>query len=327
MNKTIVLISFIITSYSEKLFAQAADRFAVVITEFFPDPSPSIGLPGGEFIELTNRSFVPIDLQNWKISDGSSIATITSHFILQPNSQVILCATSAAISYASYGKTIGVTGIPSLNNDADMILLYSPEGRIIHAVSYSDKWYQNELKAEGGWTLEMIDINNPCGADNWKASIHTLGGTPGKKNSVDAINIDTIPPALIRTYAIDSMKIVALFDEPLDSFTASHISNYQFNSFSAIIKSVLPLSPMYQEVEITLDSPLQKKSIYQLIVKNITDCQGNSIGFMNKANAGIPMTPNYFDIIINEILFNPVADGYDYIEVFNRSKAIVDCSK
>ena len=56
-------------------------------------------------------------------------------------------------------------------------------------------WYQNAVKKDGGWTLEMIDTKNPCaGISNWKASIDTRGGSPGKKNSIDAVNNDQSAP-------------------------------------------------------------------------------------------------------------------------------------
>ena len=45
----------------------------------------------------------------------------------------------------------------------------------------------------------MIDTKNPCaGMTNWKASVDTRGGTPGKKNSVDAINNDQTAPEVKR---------------------------------------------------------------------------------------------------------------------------------
>ena len=78
------------------------------------------------------------------------------------------------------------------------ISLISSTGKTIHAVEYSSAWYQNEIKKDGGWTLEMIDTKNPCsGISNWKASVNTNGGTPGKKNSVDAVNNDETAPKLL----------------------------------------------------------------------------------------------------------------------------------
>ncbi len=47
----------------------------------------------------------------------------------------------------------------------------------------------------------MIDTKNPCsGMNNWKASVDVKGGTPGKKNSIDAVNADQTPPGLLSAY-------------------------------------------------------------------------------------------------------------------------------
>ncbi len=54
----------------------AQDRYDIVITEFIADPNPSVGLPPESFIELKNISKNNYNLHNWKISNGSSAATI-----------------------------------------------------------------------------------------------------------------------------------------------------------------------------------------------------------------------------------------------------------
>ena len=166
---------------------QIADRYSVVIDEILADPAPSIGLPNEEFIEIKNVSDLPINLKQWKISDGSSTATVMIDYLLQPDSFVVICSMSAVNLLSSFGSTIGVSNFPSLNNDEDVISLYSADGKLIHAVAYKSTWFNNAIKSEGGWTLEMIDTRNPCaGGKNWKASLDAKGGTPARKNSIDA---------------------------------------------------------------------------------------------------------------------------------------------
>ena len=48
---------------------------------------------------------------------------------------------------------------------------------------------------------------------------------------------------------------------------------------------------------------------------------------MNKAKVGLPVLADTNDIIINELLFNPASDGYDYVEFYNRSKKVIDCKQ
>jgi hypothetical protein len=305
---------------------QTANRFDLVITEIMTDPTPVVGLPNAEYIEIKNVSAFPFSLSGWKISDATSTATISSGFILQPDSIVILCSNSNAAALAVFGKAIGVTSFPSLDNDGDMIVLRSPQGKLIHAVNYTVDWYQNEVKKEGGWSLEMIDPENPCsGRSNWKASVDARGGTPGKKNSVDGINNDAAPPQLIRTYSVDSLTVVVLFNEPLDSLSATLSSNYSFTPAIAITSS-LPQPPLFASVLLKLAAPLQKRTVYTLTA-NVNDCRGNGIGVYNKTKAALAEEALSGDVVVNEILFNPRPNAFDYVEIYNRSNKTVDASK
>lgn len=319
---TIVTLGFSAGSCN---FAQVASRFDVLITEIFPDPSPSIGLPLNEFIEIKNVSATSYNLKDWKIADASSVATIAINYILPPDSIVIVCSNSAVPVFNLYGNTIGVSNFPSLDNDADLIFLKSKEGFIVHTVDYSKTWYQNDLKINGGWSLEMIDTKNPCaGVTNWKASIEHRGGTPGKTNSIAGNNKDDAAPALLRTYTIDSITIVAVFDEPIDSLGASEISKYALDKNSGKPTKALPTVPVLNEVVLKLAVPLIPGTVYTLTVTGIDDCAGNTIGTINQSKAGRPSLADTFDVVINELLFNPKIDGFDFIELYNKSRNIID---
>ena len=308
------------------IIAQPAQRFDVLIDELFPDPSPSVGLPNSEFLELKNNSGRAINLKNWKISDGSSSATISSNFILGIDSFVIICPSSSQSSFSIFGSTIGVSSFPSLNNDADQLILISPEGSFIHTIQYDFSWYQNDLKKEGGWSMEMIDTKNPCnGANNWIASIDKSGGSPGKKNSVSASNPDDTPPALLRSYAIDSISIVLVFDEPLDSLSASIPSHYSIDAIAPI--KAIPLSPFFKEVKLLLQNKLAYQKAYPVNTNDIKDCAGNSIGLLHSSVVGLPEPISNNELVVNEILFNPLPEGVDYIELYNNSNKIGDLSK
>lgn len=315
-----MILSFTLLSYSQ-------NRYDVIIDEIMADPTPQVGLPGNEWIELKNITTTPINLQNWRIGDATGQSGPLPNFILQPDSFLIVCTSSAVAVMSAFGTTISVTSFPSLDNAGDQLFLKAANGTIIHAVSYSDSWYQNAVKANGGWTLEMVDTKSPCaGSDNWKASIDPSGGTPGKKNSVDTINTDQTPPSLLRTFTIDSVTIIAVFNEPIDSSLGATVSNYTIDGGLAIA-SAITLPPLFDRVQLNLSSKMSLQTVYNITAANITDCKGNNIGPNNHAKAGLPEDAAPSDMVVNEILFNPRSNGYDYVEFYNRSQKIFDASK
>lgn len=305
--------------------AQTANRFDIVIDELMTDPTPQISLPNNEWIELRNTSSTAFNLSGWRISDAGGQSGPMPSYNLLPDSFVIVCTASALTAMSAHGPAIAVTSFPSLDNTGDIIYLRSPQNKIIHAVNYTDAWYKNELKKEGGWTLEMIDTKNACsGLSNWKASVDAKGGTPGKKNSIDAINADDTAPQLIRAYATDSININLVFDAPLDSIKAATIANYTISDGIGIPQTATTIAPLFDKVNLKLNAPLSRNKIYTITATAITDCAGNIIDDKNIARAGISEAAAGSDIIINEILFNPKSNGTDYVEIYNRSNKIVD---
>lgn len=299
-------------------------QYDIVIDELMADPTPVVSLPTNEWLELKNTTTFDINLQNYKLGKATGESGPMPSYILPAGGYVIVCTGSAVAAMSVYGPTIAVTSFPSLNNDADRIYLRAPQGTIIHSVSYSDAWYKNELKKDGGWTLEMIDTKNPCtGINNWKASTDARGGTPAAKNSADAVNADATAPKLLRAYAPDATHVTLVFDEPVDSSNASLAASYSISD-GIVISNALPLSVSFDRVSLTLASALAANKIYTVTANNVKDCSGNTIGNTKTARVGLSVRMDSLDAVVNEILFNPKPNGVDYVEFYNRSKKILN---
>ncbi len=298
------------------------DPFDVVIHEIMADDNPVVALPPAEFVELYNNSEKAFDLSGWKFSDqGASPAELGSYLLL-PDAYLILCEEDEAPLFEPYGPVLGVSGLPDLTNSGELLSLMDDKGNFIHAVEYADSWYGDLLKKEGGWTLEMIDADNPCtGKDNWTASEDPKGGTPGQPNSVSGSNPDTRAPEIIRASVEDSLTVALYFNEILDSASASTPDNYAIDRGIGQPQQANLSAPGYNKVLLTLPEPLAAQTIYTISFTGLSDCAGNMIDASVKV--GIPDPMLALDLVINEILFNPFSFGVDFVEVYNRSDKIL----
>jgi len=299
----------------------------VVINEIFADPSPSVGLPVTEYIELWNTSDHYILLKDWQYKDLTTTCTFSAD-TLGPNDYVILCAVADVNLFKGYGKAIGLSPWPSLNNDRDRLLLINPEKVIIDQVSYTDNWYKDSVKWGGGYSLELIDPQNKCaGIQNWQASTHQNGGTPGAQNSIYKVQLNVLIPKVTVVSMLNDSTIRIDFNKSIDSLSGALIDNYYLNNGVGKPVIAIPQSPDFSSVLLKLAIPLTKGQEYLLTANHITDCAGNLIDISsNKSTLFIAKDIGPNDIQISEILINPKSDGVDFIEIYNASPHVLDLS-
>ena len=294
----------------------------VIITEVFCDPSPPVGLPESEFIEIFNRSANALSLANWTLSDLTGATTIGERVLL-PGEYLILTSSAALQAYQFYGESIAIVRFPSLNNTSDALTLKDEAGTLIDSIYYDDTWYRDSDKKSGGWTLELIDPANVCAEkDNWAASESDKGGTPGTTNSIYAEKPDLTGPRLVRAHAASSDAILLGFNEKLEN-RKPEASQFQLSGGVSV--QTVTLGNSLREMTIYLDTPLEHGKLYDILIRDVYDCAGNVIvDGHNMAEFALPQTPDSLDVVINEILFNPRPGGADFVELVNRSNKYLD---
>jgi hypothetical protein len=294
----------------------------IVISEIFADPTPRVELPEVEFIELYNRSLNPVDLKDWKISDGSASGVLLSQMLF-PGEYLIVNPKDFP-GYNVFGKAMDIADFPSLNNSGDILTLKNPDGILIDSVSYNDTWYRDDDKKAGGWTLELIDTENSCAdLENWIVSEDVRGGTPGKQNSVFAIIPDMTGPKLVSAIPLSETQILLSFNEKLNS-EIPDVSAFEMSP-RVPLKSVSFLDNALRQVVVTLQDKLQVDVHYKIRITNVYDCPGNRISDeFNSYQFGLPRSADSMDIVVNEILFNPRPTGKDFVELYNVSTKYIN---
>ncbi|MGB0404536.1 MAG: lamin tail domain-containing protein, partial [Salibacteraceae bacterium] len=297
----------------------------LLINEIFADPTPQIGLPSAEFIEIIVTNSYSYDLKDWTFSDPSKTATLPS-YILNNGEHLILCAISDTALFSPFGSVLGLVDFPSLNNSSDVITLRDSAGTLIDEVAYSDSWYGSSNKADGGFSLELINPNHPCGgASNWIGSESVDGGTPGAQNSVYNTAPDTINPNLMSVSIMNTNELKVVFSKALDSTSLAQGTYSITNGISS--SAVVVPSAYSNEITLVLSSAPSKGVLYSLTVSGVADCFGNTLG-INSVDFGLGETPNPLEVIINELLPDPddtktTVSEYEYVELHNVSNKII----
>lgn len=299
------------------LVAETPTPGDVVINEFVCDPSPVVGLPEVEFVEVYNRSTKTFDLTNWKLGDASADGTIGTVW-LGPGEYLILCASA---SLSDYPSGVAVSSFPSLNNTSDDIVLKDNTGLIIDKISYTLDWYNNSAKDDGGYSIERINPELTCsGSSNWSASNAAQGGTPGAQNSVYDNTPDTQAPNFAQLIAVAPNTLEIYFTESMDSTTLADggiTLNPLLNISTRTITSAYP-----EMMTLTFDENIVQSQFYSITYSNVADCAGNPTTLSGQF--ALPDSAITGDVVLNELLFDPYSGGSDWIELYNNSDKLID---
>ena len=328
VREPLALITSGLTDYDGNVSPEQTDTFIyffpvrneIVVNEIMFDPSTATDLPDREFVELHNTTRWPVETGGWKLANDNSFTTLPEATI-PGGGYLILCPTTATEDYEEFGATVGVANWPGFKIQEDHVTLRNAAGELMFHLAYQKEWLDDPQKEdESGWSLEMVDTENPCGQNNnWKASVHEAGGTPGDENSVKSNNSDRQVPFVERIKVQDSATIEVQFDQPLDSSSAADPENYTIIPISRNPDSLTFLEPGYSSIALHFDPPLPQRQKYRLETGEIENCTGNSAGFASDIHFGIPEIPERGDILLNEILFNTYSGGNEFVEIVNAS--------
>ncbi|KPK89422.1 hypothetical protein AMJ80_09800 [bacterium SM23_31] len=297
-----------------------------------------------EFVELYNAGSSAVDLSGWLISDSSGsdiIIDAGSGTILQPGQYGIVLDPDYFINSTLYdsiippealiltidGPTIGSRGLS--NSTPELISIVSSAGDTITAYRYS-------TDNNDGFSDEKIipgDVNEDY---NWGNSTVYLG-TPGARNSITPPDFD--------------MRLTSLTIVP----TAPFINQTVTMSASVQNHGISP--PETAELAFYIDSDkngvLTQDEILNEIVLNLSDFNEfgdsavidfawqppyagnisiwvsvNSMPDSNMQNNMLSFLMNVLEsenqVIINEIMYQPLRNEAEWIELFNRGTSEVN---
>ena len=297
-------------------YISPAKPYDLVFNELMFDPSPVVGLPNYDFLEIYNRSGSDIALGDWKLDISGTIRTFPDS-VIKSGEYLTLTSSQAVDSFRLYGNAIVAITTSNLANTGRTLHLISPEGKIIDSLTYVEKSIVDAEKNKGGWSLERIDPDNFCGGwSNWAFSVDTLGGTPGQRNSVFARNIDNEPVRIVGFRPVTPFKLRLELSETPTQQTLQTLSNYTVKGIGNPIGYELNNNNLVLSFRKNFESDVK----YELSVTNLEDACGNvmtdTVLYFTYHNVAL------YEMVITEVYATPSDNGvlpdYEWVEIYNR---------
>ncbi|MGI9161174.1 MAG: lamin tail domain-containing protein, partial [Saprospiraceae bacterium] len=217
---------------------EAPGEFDILMNEIMADPSPAVGLPEVEWLELYNRSGKIIQMDQLTLSDGGALLPLPGG-LLYPGDHVVLSTSAGAGALAAAAPNVlAMSAFPGLNNEGEQLVLRAADGQVIDQVWYDLDWHAAADKRLGGWSLERINPSVPClGNANWTSCPVLPGGTPGKQNAAFLDTPDMDSPRLLSAFPLDTQTLSLQFSEGLDAVAAADSSAYRIEPSLAILSA------------------------------------------------------------------------------------------
>ena len=295
---------------------------SIVISEIMADPSPIVGLPEFEYVEMYNNSDCAVQCSDLQFVVGTNAVKLPQK-IFDSQTYLTIISSKAKSYIQDTSNYLFLDNFPAITNAGQTIaLLYNDE--IISSVTFSDSWYGDSFKADGGWSLEKIDIENVSETKgNWSAANNRLGGSPSKENSVSKENNDIISPEILSIQIVSDSTIIIEFSENIDKsvFEEVHIQDNE-------IVKVEPIDFSLSKYQITAKNQFQHRQSYDIeFLQNCTDFAENQFIVTNHNFAITDSIIQRNSIVVNEILFNSLSGNSDFVELYNNSNSYFDLSQ
>ncbi len=292
----------------------------LIINEIMADPDTDLPSPNAEYVELYNTTDKLIEMQG-VIFEGS---TITASYLLEPHQYVVLTDIENTGEFLEETPVIYLQNMVTLTNSGRELALLDHFENNIDQLHYTLEWYHDNSKANGGYSLERINDEDPCSdGQNWTASQSLTGATEGTINSVHDNSPDTQSPEALYALTWNANSIEVVFDEQISGFSLNTASVEVYSEQGDLL--ILPEDTTYYlstasptSIFVLFEEPFDTNFIWTIVIHGVEDCWGNPTD--NQAvQFAAPSSFLSTDIIINEVLFNPRTNGEDYVELYNNS--------
>ncbi len=295
---------------------------AVQINELMPDPVPPVNLPAEEYIELHNRSALPLWLQGWQLYVNDKVFDLPP-YVLAPDAYMLLCDNDAVSLLSPYGHVFGVSGF-NLPNAGANLSLYDANNNMVQTIDYTKAWYHDANKDDGGWSLAQINPDNICGgALNWQASVHEDGGSPGQQNAHWATGEEL--PHLSDLKINDNTSLQLTFNQQMQLSDLLQTSTFTVDNGIGQPFQIVIADTAYS-ILLLFQEAMQQQQMYNLHIDGILrNCMGQPMIVPIDTTFMLNKIAEVGDIVINEIMTDPIPSQglppYEYIELYNRSNA------
>lgn len=286
------------------------------IIEIMIDPSPPVYLPEIEYIEVHNASTYPLSLKDCMIKIGEKDFTLPAYTLNEDSTLVIYPASAKSIIDSNH-STIFLETSYSLNNTSGELSLLNPNLQTIHTIQYSDLWYRDPNKQDGGWSLEQQFLDYPClQGINWKASNDPNGGSPNY-NHMTLGSLDGLHKLQPEIFIITDSVLQVNFPFSILSSAFLDVENYITD---LEIMAIIPINDF--SLEIIFNESFLEQNIYTLTLSNtLQPCfpiEWEPLYF------GKPTMPLYQDLKWSEICFDVDGNYSEFIEFVNVSAHHLD---
>ncbi len=292
----------------------------LVINEIHSLPSNTTLVPDVKYVEIFNPSDKYLDLDGLQFSDRTRTA-VFEEGIIEPGEFILLSNRDDAPLLEQYGRVIGMSNFPSINNTSDDLRLESVTGELLFGVGYRTAWFDDPLKADGGYSLELVNPFINCQTrDNWKLSNSPDGGSPGRANSVLDENFSPGIPQLKYATFSDDEKLRLVFNRELDRNILNDPPDFSIDPAPEGARFTFD-GENPRRLGFEFDDALEDDVLYTIEIQNATSCGGDVNTEVDNYSFKKPVLPLQQELIINEILFLPPIGVRDFIELKNTTES------
>ena len=300
------------------IFACTLPNSQVVISEILYNPLCEGS--NQEFVEIINIGVNPIDISGWLLTDNHSVdELLPENPILFPNEYAVILEQDYEVCFDSvFPDEVNIIYVDDnsigngLGNSADQILLSNSTGDTM-------AFTQWQTGIEQGHSLEKIVLDFEDVSANWRQSID-IHGSPGDENSVSSFIYDA---------GIDSVWVLPEYPKKNEIFNLfAIVGNYGLLAANSDLyingSNMIPFE---------LDST-HKDTI--MIFEDFMDFSGRFPFLINLATPGdfepgndsleffVNVPFDYNDVVINEIMYDPISGYPEWVEIENRLTHEID---